>query len=137
MAIGELDGHRKLSGRIAAIFEEVRSSNAIHRRKHKELLALRSLSPAEFSAAFCEALAPLFNFQRRTTSSERIVKFVSVFACSRSDKDGSGDEFLETFLRFLLVASAAANKTARFRACQIVSEVSSSSFLAFLALWAF
>ncbi|KAH6796928.1 ARM repeat superfamily protein [Perilla frutescens var. hirtella] len=123
MAIGESDGHRKLSGKIAAIFGEVRASNATHRRKHKELLTLRLPSPAEFCAAFCEALAPLFNFQRRTTSSERIIKFVSAFACSRSDKDDSGDEFLENFLRFLLVAAAAANKIARFRACQIVSEI--------------
>lgn len=127
MAIGQLEGHRKLSEKIATIFEEVRSSNATHRRKLKELLALRSPSPAEFCAAFCEALVPLFNFQRRTSSSERIIKFVSAFSCSGSDKDDSGDEFLENFLRFLLVAATAANKTARFRVCQIVSEVCLSS----------
>ncbi|XP_042041530.1 condensin complex subunit 3-like isoform X2 [Salvia splendens] len=123
MAIGQLEGHRKLSAKIAAILQEVRSSNATHRRKLKEILALRLSSPAEFCAAFCEALVPLFNFQRRNSSSERTIKFVSSFACSSSDKDDSGDEFLENFLRFLLLAATAANKTARFRACQIVSEI--------------
>ncbi|KAL1566764.1 condensin complex subunit 3 [Salvia divinorum] len=124
MAIGQLEGHLKLSAKIAAILQEVRSSNATHRRKLKEILALRlSSSPAEFCAAFCEALVPLFNFQRRTSSAERTIKFVSSFACSASDKDDPSDEFLENFLRFLLLAATAASKTARFRACQTVSEI--------------
>ncbi|XP_057807217.1 uncharacterized protein LOC131021902 isoform X2 [Salvia miltiorrhiza] len=123
MAIGQLEGYRKLAAKIVTILDEVRSSNATHRRNLKELLALRSPAPAEFCAAFCEALIPLFNFQRKTSSSERIIKFVSTFACSGSDKDDSGDEFLENFIRFLLVSATAANKTARFRVCQIVSEI--------------
>lgn len=123
MAIGKSEDHRKVAEKIATIFQEARSSSATHRRKLKEFIVLRSSSPAEFCAAFCQALAPFFSFQRRTSSSERIVKFVSDLACSRSDKDDSGDEFLGNFLRFLLEAATAADKTARFRACQIVSEV--------------
>lgn len=112
-----------LSLKIAKVFDDVRTSHAVHIRRLKELAALRSSAPAEFCSAFCEALTPLFNFQRRTSSAERIIKFASVFTCSRGGKDHSADEFLEKFLKFLLVAAAAANKTARFRACQIVSEV--------------
>lgn len=131
MAMGESEAHRKLSEKIRAIFQEARSSNATHRRKLKELLLLRSTSPAEFCAPFFDALTPLFIFQRRNSSTERIIKFVSALACYRSD---SGDEFLENFLRFLLVAATSANKTARSRACQIVSEVSLSSFACVLSV---
>ncbi|KAL8038290.1 hypothetical protein ABFX02_11G096700 [Erythranthe guttata] len=122
MAISEENG--ELSRKIAKVFDDVRTSNAIHIRKLKELAALRSSSPpAEFCAAFCGALTPLFNFQRRTASAERIINFASVFACSRGGGGNSGDGFLEKFLNFLLVAAAAANRTPRFRACQIVSEI--------------
>ncbi|PPD78173.1 hypothetical protein GOBAR_DD24903 [Gossypium barbadense] len=42
---------------------------------------------------------------------------------ARDPNDTStGNEFLEEFLKFLLVGATAANKTARFRACQIISE---------------
>ncbi|PIN11942.1 Chromosome condensation complex Condensin, subunit G [Handroanthus impetiginosus] len=124
MATEVSEEHRKLSLKIARVFDDVRTSHAIHSRKLKELSALRSSSaPVEFCSAFCKALAPLFNFQRRTASAERIIKFASVFACSGDGNGGSSDEFLENFLRFLLVAAAAGNKTARFRACQIVSEI--------------
>ncbi|KAL0396424.1 UNVERIFIED_CONTAM: Condensin complex subunit [Sesamum calycinum] len=124
MANEESEEQRKLSLKIARLFDEVWTSQAAHVRKLKELVSLRSSSPpAEFCEAFCRALTPLFNFQRRTASAERIIKFAAVFACSRGGKGNSGDEFLENFLKFLLVGAAAANKTVRFRACQIVSEI--------------
>ncbi|GER47076.1 condensin complex subunit [Striga asiatica] len=124
MPMEEPEEHRKLLLKIARIFDDVRTSHATHNRKLKELAALRSsLPPTEFCAAFCKALTPLFNFQRRTSAAERIIKFASVFACSRGADGTSSDEFLENFLKFLLVAAGAADKTARFRACQIVSEI--------------
>ncbi|KAK6127457.1 hypothetical protein DH2020_038806 [Rehmannia glutinosa] len=123
MATGESEGHRKLSLKIAGIFDDVRTSHATHIRKLKELAALRSSSPTEFCSAFCQALTALFNFQRRTAAAERIIKFASIFSCSYGRKGDCSDEFLENFLKFLLVAAVAANKTARFRACQIVSEI--------------
>ncbi|KAK6154122.1 hypothetical protein DH2020_013761 [Rehmannia glutinosa] len=123
MATGESEEHRKLSLKIAGIFDDVRTSHATHIRKLKELAALRSSSPTEFCSAFCQALTALFNFQRRTAAAERIIKFASVFACSYGRKGDCSDEFLGNFLKFLLVAAVAANKTARFRACQIVSEI--------------
>ncbi|KAK6127417.1 hypothetical protein DH2020_038838 [Rehmannia glutinosa] len=123
MATGESEEHRKLSLKIAGIFDDVRTSHATHIRKLKELAALRSSSPTEFCSAFCQALTALFNFQRRTAAVERIIKFASVFACSYGRKGDCSDEFLGNFLKFLLVAAVAANKTARFRACQIVSEI--------------
>ncbi|KAL3630411.1 hypothetical protein CASFOL_023395 [Castilleja foliolosa] len=123
MAIEDSEENRKLSLKIVRIFDDVRTSHATHSRKLKELAALRSSSPAEFCAAFCKALTPIFNFQRRTASAERIIKYVSVFSCSHSTKDGCNDEFLENLLKFLLVASVASDKTARFRACQILSEI--------------
>ncbi|KAK4411778.1 Condensin complex subunit [Sesamum angolense] len=124
MANEESEEQRKLSLKIARLFDEVWTSQAAHVRKLKELVSLRSSSPlAELCEAFCRALTPLFNYQRRTASAERIIKFAAVFACSRGGKGDSGDEFLENFLKFLLVGAAAANKTVRFRACQIVSEI--------------
>lgn len=106
--------------KIAKILDEARASNAIHARKLKELSALRSKTtplPSLFLSAFSKTLLPLFHFKRRVASAERIVRFVSVFAASGCHV------FLEDFLRFLLAATTAANKTARFRACQIISEV--------------
>lgn len=115
----------KLSLKIAKVLDEVRISQATHIRKLKELADLRSSRPSiEFFAAFSKAITPLFNFHRRTASADRVITFVAVFACSRSAKDAVNcDGFLENFLRFLVVASGAANKTVRFRACQTVSEV--------------
>ncbi|KAG8373497.1 hypothetical protein BUALT_Bualt11G0030300 [Buddleja alternifolia] len=126
LASEESEEQRKLSIKIARVLDDARTSHATHIRKLKELASLRSSSPPiEFREAFCKALIPLFNFQRRTASAERVIKFASIFACSRGGKgkEDCGDELLENFLKFLLVAAAAANKTARFRACQIVSEI--------------
>ncbi|XP_043696438.1 condensin complex subunit 3 [Telopea speciosissima] len=113
-----------LMQQIARVLDECRSSYAIHTRKLKELLALRSSSPQCFFSAFSKTLTPLFDFQRRTASAERIVRFVAVFSAYRDDKHASEcDVFLEEFLRFLLIAAVASNKTARFRSCQIISEI--------------
>ncbi|XP_073146295.1 uncharacterized protein [Henckelia pumila] len=116
---------RKLSVKIAKVLDEARISQATHIRKLKELADLRSSRPpVEFFAAFSKSITPLFDFHLRTASADRIIKFVAVFACSRNPKDAAScDEFLENFLRFLIVASGAANKTVRFRACQIASEI--------------
>lgn len=112
---------------IAKILDESRTSYATHNRKLKDLRAVRSKPPstAQFSSAFFKTLTPLFTVQRRTASAERVVRFVSAFAATNND------EFLEDFLKFLLVAAMAANKTARFRACQIISEV----FFNFFFVW--
>ncbi|OIT00996.1 PREDICTED: condensin complex subunit 3 [Nicotiana attenuata] len=124
--VDEEELHKKLTEKISRVLDEARSSNAIHQRKLKELSAIRSdtKSPEKFSGAFSRALTPLFDFQRRTASAERIIRFVAVFASVRDGKNASDcDAFLEKFLEFLLVAAVAANKTARIRACQIISEI--------------
>ncbi|CAI0548280.1 unnamed protein product [Linum tenue] len=124
--MGEMEAdkeERQLRSRIAKIFDEAKTSNATHIRKLKDLSSVlaKASSPRQFAAAFCRVLTPLFCIQRRTSSAERIVRFVSAFACARAS---SGcDQFLEDLVQFLLVASAAANKTARFRACQMISEI--------------
>ncbi|EPS67472.1 hypothetical protein M569_07302 [Genlisea aurea] len=125
MAEEEKAENRQLVLKIARIFDEVRTSHATHVRRVKELVALRSSSPSaeDFCGAFCAALTPVFDFNRKTASAERVIKFVASFSCSRAGRDDSGDDFLESFLRFLLKAAAAANNTARFRACQIISEI--------------
>ncbi|KAJ7964464.1 Condensin complex subunit 3 [Quillaja saponaria] len=120
------DEENQLMEKIAKILDEARASYAILNRKLKELSALRlkSSSSNQFFSVFSKTLTPLFDFQRRLASAERIVRFVSIFTTTRDPKNSSAcDEFLEHFLKFLLVAAAAANKTARFRACQIVSEI--------------
>lgn len=130
----EIEEQRQLKQRIAKILDETRTSYATHNRKLKELLAVRSRSscPAQFFSAFSKTLIPLFGFQRRVTSTERVVRFVSVFAGARDpDHVSDCDAFLEEFLKFLLAAAAAANRTARFRACQIVSEVWCRFFVVF------
>ncbi|VFQ99691.1 unnamed protein product [Cuscuta campestris] len=117
----------KLAQKVTRVFDEVRSSHATHLRKLKELSALRfhsSVTPENFFAAFCTALTPIFDFQQRTSSAERIIRFVAIFAGARDPKKASdGDSFLEQFLRFLLVAAVASNRTVRIRACQIISEI--------------
>ncbi|WOL13772.1 condensin complex subunit 3 isoform X1 [Canna indica] len=116
---------KRLAGEIARVLDECRLSHAVHPRKLKELSALRSSAASRpFFPAFSRALAPLFDFPRRTVSSERAVRFISAFAARRDEKDAAAsDAFLEEFLRFLLVAAAAAHRAARFRACQIISEI--------------
>ncbi|KAL2337866.1 hypothetical protein Fmac_012312 [Flemingia macrophylla] len=98
---------------------EVYNSYATHNRKLKELSLLRSKSPSpsHFFSAFSKTLTPLFDFHRRLASTDRVVSFVSTFAAA-------DEEFLDHFLKFLLVAAAASNTTAKYRAWQIVSEVS-------------
>lgn len=129
----EAEEGKQLMQKIAKILDEARSSNATHNRKLKELSALRFSKTSSFSSsfsslflsAFSKTLLPLFAFQRRAASAERIVRFVSCFATVRDPDHASDcDAFLEGFLRFLLPATSAANKTARFRACQMLSEVS-------------
>ncbi|KAF4360975.1 hypothetical protein F8388_016784, partial [Cannabis sativa] len=116
-----------LTKKIAKILDEASVSNANHNRKLKDLSSLRSkttTSSSSFFVSFSEALIPLFAFQRRSPSAERVVRFVSAFATYRDPNHNLDcDAFLEDFLRFLLVASAAANKTPRFRACQVFSEI--------------
>ncbi|OMO99227.1 Armadillo-like helical [Corchorus olitorius] len=116
----------QLIGKIAKIFDEAKTSNATHHRKLKELSAVRSKSPSlhQFSAVFAKTLTPLFQIQKRTASAERVVRFVSAFASGRDPNDAfASDEFLEDFLKFLLLGAKASHKTARFRACQIISEI--------------
>ncbi|KAG7543651.1 Armadillo-type fold [Arabidopsis thaliana x Arabidopsis arenosa] len=127
---------RNLTQKIAKILNETRTSYATHNRKLKELATIRSkLSSSEsessssvhqFSSVFFKTLTPLFvAAQRRTAAAERVVRFAAEFACLRSNSDGDSDcdEFLEEFLKFLVVGSVAANRNARFRACQIISEI--------------
>ncbi|CAN6830640.1 unnamed protein product [Brassica oleracea] len=124
--------------KIAKILNDTRTSYATHNRKLRELASLRSkLSPSDsddespplrrFSSVFFKTLTPLFAAaQRRTAAAERIVRFVAEFACLGSNSDGGDsdcDEFLDGFLRFLIPGSVAANRNARFRACQIISEI--------------
>ncbi|XP_057492264.1 uncharacterized protein LOC130777854 isoform X2 [Actinidia eriantha] len=125
MAINtEHEEEKQLMQKIARVLDESRASNATHIRKLKDLSALRSSSPVRFFSAFSKTLTPLFKLSRRTASAERTVRFAAVFAATPAAKNASvSDSFLAAFLRFLLVAAAAANKTARFRACQIISEI--------------
>ncbi|XP_010271343.1 PREDICTED: condensin complex subunit 3 [Nelumbo nucifera] len=120
-----MTGEEKLlMQKIAIVLDESRASYAIHNRKLKELLAIRSSSPLHFFSAFSKTLTPLFDFQKRIASAERVVRFIAIFSAHRDGKHSADcDAFLEEFLRFLLVAAIASNKTARFRSCQIISEI--------------
>ncbi|XP_010670110.2 uncharacterized protein LOC104887214 isoform X1 [Beta vulgaris subsp. vulgaris] len=124
--MAEIEQDKQLTQKIAGILEETKASYATHNRKLKELSNLRSSSPQNFFSSFCKALLPVFSFQRRTASAERIIRFISTFACFTDSKGSAiddGDDFVEAFLRFLLSAVTSANKTARFRSCQIISEI--------------
>ncbi|OVA01866.1 Nuclear condensin complex subunit 3 [Macleaya cordata] len=122
--MAEKEDEKLLMQKIAKILDECRVSYAIHNRKLKELTVLRSASPTTFFSAFSKTLTPLFDFQRRISSAERIVRFFAIFAARRDEKHASDcDAFLVEFLRFLLIAAVASNKTARFRSCQIISEI--------------
>ncbi|XP_073105920.1 uncharacterized protein [Elaeis guineensis] len=110
---------------IARVLDECRLSHVVHTRKLRELSALRSSAPPDlFFPSFARALTPVFDYARRSLTAERTVRFVSAFAALPDAKDAAASgAFLEEFLLFLLVASGAANRTARFRSCQIISEV--------------
>jgi condensin complex subunit 3 len=123
------DETRRLAGEVARVLDECRASLAVHPRKLRELAALRSASASSggrFLPAFCTALTPLFQILRRSPASDRVARFAAAFASASASASASGeggDGFLEGFLRFLLAASAAAHRPARFRSCQIISEV--------------
>ncbi|KOM40513.1 hypothetical protein LR48_Vigan04g071100 [Vigna angularis] len=115
--MGSVTHLEAIDAEIAAILNEARTSYATHNRKLKELSLLRAKSSSSvFFSAFSRTLTPLFDFQRRLASVERVVSFVSALAASASD------EFIDCFLKFLLAAATTSSKTTRFRACQIVSE---------------
>ncbi|XP_076908995.1 uncharacterized protein LOC143566095 [Bidens hawaiensis] len=115
----EVPEQNPLIQKIAKVFDEAKAS---HIRKLKELSNLRS-SP-QFFTAFSKTLTPVFTFQRRTAPAERIVQFVAVFACLRDpNRPEDCDAFFEQLMRLLITGTAAANRTARFRACQIISEI--------------
>ncbi|KAL4363502.1 hypothetical protein GQ457_04G022490 [Hibiscus cannabinus] len=116
----------QLTCTIAKILDEAKASIATHQRKLKELSAVRSKcsSVHQFSVAFTKSLTPLFQVLKRTAAMERVLRFVSAFSSARDSNDASAsDEFLEEFFKFLLVGATAADKTVRFRACQIISEI--------------
>ena len=114
---------KELELNIAKILHDCRLSLAIHQRKIRELAAIRSKSRCDFASSFFLVLTPLFG-AKKTASSERILRFVSAFAARR---DGNaGHAFLVQFLTFLLTAARAANKTARLRSCQFISQVTFS-----------
>ncbi|KAF5769329.1 putative armadillo-like helical, nuclear condensin complex subunit 3 domain-containing protein [Helianthus annuus] len=121
----EVPEENLLIQKIARVFDEAKSSRASHIRKLKDLSALRSsIQTAQFFSAFSKTLTPIFTTQRRFASVERIVQFVAVFACLRDPNHSEDcDAFFEQFLRFLVAGTGAANRTARFRACQIISEI--------------
>nr|XP_019708609.1 condensin complex subunit 3 [Elaeis guineensis] len=123
--MAETGEEKRLAREIARVLDECRLSHAVHTRKLRELSALRSSAPPGlFFPSFARALTPLFDFARRSLAAERTVRFVSAFAALPDAKDAAtSGAFLEEFLRFLLVASGAANRTARFRSCQIISEI--------------
>ncbi|PWA56331.1 hypothetical protein CTI12_AA420700 [Artemisia annua] len=125
MAIQHPDEQAPLKQKLARILDEARSSRASHLRKLKDLSSLRSSTPTpQFFTAFSQTLTPIFTTQRRIASVERIVQFAAVFACLRDPNDAeSSDGFFEMFMRFLIGGTTAANRTARFRACQIISEI--------------
>ncbi|KAL4577943.1 hypothetical protein LXL04_014058 [Taraxacum kok-saghyz] len=121
----EISEEKLLMQKIAKVFNDALASRASHIRKLKDLSALRSSIPiAQFFDAFSKNLIPIFNTQRRIASVERMVQFVAIFACLRDPNNSEDcDAFFEQFLRFLIVGTTAAGRTARFRACQIISEI--------------
>lgn len=116
---------KRLMLKISKVFDDARASRASHIRKLKELSALRSSIPlAQFFDAFSKTLIPVFTTPRRIASVERIVQFVAIFACIRDPNNSEDcDAFFEQFMRFLISGTAAASRTTRFRACQIISEI--------------
>ncbi|XP_034710066.1 condensin complex subunit 3-like [Vitis riparia] len=116
----DMEAEKALMQKIARVLDESGASNAAHIRKLKDLSTFRSASSSSlFFSAFSKTLIPLFAFPRRTSSAERTVRFIATFA----SKCDSTTAFLEEFFRFLVNAATAANKTARFRACQMISEI--------------
>ncbi|CAM0913331.1 unnamed protein product [Alopecurus aequalis] len=123
-AVAGADETRRIAVEVARVLDECRASLAVHPRKLRELAALRSSASASggrFLPAFCTALTPLFEILRRSPASDRVARFAAAFASASAS--AAGDGFLEGFLRFLLAASAAAHRPARFRSCQIISEI--------------
>jgi condensin complex subunit 3 len=120
----EIEAEQRLSGDIRRILDESRQSQALHNRKLKELASLHLSSPPDlFFSAFVGALAPLFDFPRRTVCAERSVRFAASFASLVRGKNDSNVPFLEQFLRLLLSGACSAHRPARFRSCQMISEV--------------
>lgn len=122
----ESEAEQRLSGKIRRILDESRQSQALHNRKLKELASLHRSSPPDlFFRAFVGALAPLFDFTRRTICAERSVRFAASFVSLVCGKSGGDPEnpFLEQFLRLLLSGACSAHRPTRFRSCQIISEV--------------
>jgi len=87
----------------------------------------RSEHRETFFTILCDSLRPIFLVQEKEPSVERVVKYVSAFAAYRDEEYAEDcNSFVEDFLKHLLAFVDAANKTIRFRACQLIAEVASS-----------
>ena len=109
---------------IPRTLNECQHAQTPHLRTIKELVKCRSEHPADFLPVWCQCLRPVFLVQEKELSVERVVKYVSAFAAYRNEEhEQECDAFVEDFLKHLLLLTNAANKTVRYRACQLIAEV--------------
>jgi condensin complex subunit 3 len=119
---------------VPRLLNECQKSQACHLRAVKQLVECRKNDEREFLEVWKRSLQPLFLVAKREPTVERIVSFAASFMAHWDEEHARECErFFESFLSTLLNWTEAGHKTVRFRACQMVSEVSFSSFRIYLS----
>lgn len=109
---------------IPRTLNECQHTQTAHIRTIKELVKCRSEHRETFFSCLCDSLRPIFLVQEKEPSVERVVRYVSTFAAYLDEEHAEDcNSFVEDFLKHLLVLVDAANKTVRYRACQLIAEV--------------
>lgn len=109
---------------IPRTLNECQLTQTAHLRTIRELVKCRSENLETFFSTLCNSLRPIFLIQEKEPSVERVVKYVSAFAAYRDEEHAEDcNSFVEDFLKHLLTFVDAANKTVRYRACQMIAEV--------------
>lgn len=112
---------------IPRTLNECQHTQTAHLRTIRELVKCRSENLETFFSILCDSLRPIFLVQEKEPSVERVVKYVSAFSAYRDEEHAEDcNSFVEDFLKHLLGFVDAANKTVRYRACQLIAEVAFS-----------
>lgn len=102
---------------MIAIFDDVQRSIATHRTNLPKLTRLVENSPDAIPFILSNIMPHVLVISKKEPCAERVISFF----CKFSSKVSA--EVLGLIIEFLLVASAAADKTIRVRSCQIIAGI--------------
>lgn len=105
------------SEKIISIFDEVQRTTAAHRSSLPKLLRAVEASPDALPFILSSIMPHVIIVSKKEPSVERVIDFFCKFSASVPPS------MLQQIIEFLLIASAAADKTIRVRSCQTIAGI--------------